>query len=132
LLKLIGGVAALVMLSAMALPFSEGVEGQAVDPAMIPPECAGMTFDDMFIGTEDYDQFDGTGLRELVILNGEEDIAYGGGGNDCIVGGDDDGGDHMWGGSGNDVIIGGSGGGDVANGGSGTDRCYGVESATSC
>lgn len=90
----------------------------AVDPSLIPTECAGMTFDRMYLGTAGVDTLTGSSTRDLILGRGGNDILEGSSGHDCIVGGAGD--DKITDASGNDVILG-NGGNDNINAGSGND-----------
>lgn len=96
---------------------------------LIPPACAGMTFDRTIIGTDGPDTLTGTGLRDLILGLGGNDTLSGGAGNDCIAGGE--GADRINGGSGNDKLLG-DGGNDNLNGDSGTDSAIGGVGTDTC
>ncbi|MHB8891845.1 MAG: signal peptidase I [Candidatus Limnocylindrales bacterium] len=106
-----------------------------------PPECAGMTFSEVIVGTEGDDVIVAGNGGALVFGLGGNDTLSGGNGKDCIVGGD--GNDTLVGGNGKDVLLGGEGndtlhgdgdgdvleggnGKDLLNGGDDTDTCYGT------
>lgn len=91
---------------------------EAVDPSLIPAECAGMTFDRMYVGTAGVDTITGSSTRDLILGKGGNDILEGSSGHDCIVGGAGD--DKITDASGNDVILG-NGGNDTIDAGSGND-----------
>ena len=110
-----------------------------------PPECAGMTFAQVIVGTEGNDTIHAGNGGALVFGLGGDDTIYGGNGKDCLVGGP--GNDTLVGGNGKDVLLGGegndtlSGGGDgdvleggngkdVLDGGDGNDACYGTSKDT--
>lgn len=120
---------------------------QAVDPSKIPAECAGMTFDRMYLGTAGNDTITGSSTRDLIIGRGGDDVLEGLSGHDCIVGGagndkitDASGNDVILGGGGNDTIDAGSGndyvdagsGTDYVNGSSGYDTCKRAETKVMC
>ncbi len=88
-----------------------------------PPECAGMTFDNVITGTAGNDEITVSGsTHDLIFGLGGNDKIDGGNGPDCIVGGEGD--DELKGGNGDDVILGGPGN-DEIEGGNGNDRLYG-------
>ncbi len=110
-----------------------------------PPECTGMTFAEVIVGTEGNDTFHAGHGGALVFGLGGNDTIYGGNGKDCLVGGD--GNDTLVGGNGKDVLLGGAGddslhggedgdvleggnGKDLLDGGDGTDACYGTTKDT--
>lgn len=120
-----------------------------------PPECAGMTFDNVIRGTEGDDNITGTTGSDLILGLGGNDKIQGISGDDCIAGGpgdDDIEGDHgkdvvvggdgddkirgnnhddrLFGGSGEDDIKGGEGD-DLLHGGPGDDECDGGEGSDS-
>ncbi|HLF41563.1 MAG TPA: hypothetical protein VI854_08825 [Acidimicrobiia bacterium] len=96
-------------------------------PASVPPECAGMRFDEIVMGTPGHDvlgQADPIGGNHAQLIFGlaGNDVLYGGNQDDCLVGGDGD--DTLIGGNGKDVLDGGAGG-DVLVGGNGKDILLG-------
>ena len=110
-----------------------------------PPECAGMTFSQVIVGTSGDDVIDAGNGGDLVFGLGGNDTINGGNGKDCLVG--DDGNDILIGGNGKDVLLGGSGndtlygggngvvvnggnGKDLIDGGDGTDDCHGTDNDT--
>ncbi len=117
---------------------------------LAPPECAGMAFDKILIGTNSGETIIGTQGRDLIITLGGNDYLSGQNGNDCLVGGsgndtliadaqDDvlvggDGADYMSGGYGNDRLFAG-GGDDNLYGAANTDHCdggIGTDMANTC
>ena len=110
-----------------------------------PPECDGMKFSQVIVGTPGDDVIHAGNGGALVFGLGGNDIIYGGNGKDCLVGGD--GNDALIGGNGKDVLLGGDGddtlygggdgdvieggnGKDLIDGGDGTDACYGTKKDT--
>ncbi len=89
---------------------------------LAPPECGGMTFDTVLVGTSAADNIIGTQGRDLILGLGGNDYISGQNGNDCIVGGDGD--DALKGDGGDDVIVAGNGA-DYVSGGFGNDSEYG-------
>jgi len=89
-----------------------------------PPECAGMTFDNVIVGSAGPDNLTGTNKSDFIFGGGGDDVIDGGNSNDCIDGGDGD--DTITGGNGNDVLLGGAGE-DEINGDNGGDRIFGGE-----
>ena len=104
-----------------------------------PPECAGMTFAQVIVGTDGNDTIQAGNGGALVFGLGGDDTITGGNGKDCLVGGA--GNDTLYGGNGKDVLLGGEGndrlygggdgdvleagnGKDLLDGGGGTDACY--------
>ena len=107
-----------------------------------PPECEGMTFDEVLVGTPGDDVIVAGNGGALVFGLGGNDTLSGGNGKDCLVGGD--GNDTLFGGNGKDVLLGGEGndtlhgggdadvieggnGKDLIDGGDGIDACYGTD-----
>jgi len=90
----------------------------------LPPECSGMVFDDVIVGTDGNDEIEAGNGGYLILGLAGDDTIDGGNGPDCIVGGDGD--DELNGGNGDDVIIGGPGN-DEIDGGHGDDRLFGGE-----
>ncbi len=110
-----------------------------------PPECTGMTFAEVIVGTDGNDTIQAGNGGALIFGLGGDDTIYGGNGKDCLVGGPGD--DTLAGGNGKDVLLGGdgndaiSGGGegdvldggngkDLVDGGDGIDACYGTDKDT--
>lgn len=94
----------------------------AGDPPL-PPECAGMDFDRIIVGTNKSEQLVGTPGDDLVFGLQGQDVLDGLGGDDCLVG--DQGKDPvLLGGDGDDVLVGGNGK-DQLYGGRGDDRLHG-------
>ncbi|MEO8470196.1 MAG: signal peptidase I [Chloroflexota bacterium] len=110
-----------------------------------PPECAGMTFSQVIVGTAGDDVIDAGNGGDLVFGLGGNDTINGGNGKDCLVG--SDGNDILIGGNGKDVLLGGAGddtlygggrgvviqggnGNDLIDGGDGNDACYGTNKDT--
>lgn len=91
------------------------------DPAP-PPECAGMTFDKVIVGTEGDDQLSGTNGRDLILGLGGNDIIAGDNQSDCLDGGP--GNDLLTGANGKDTLVGGPGN-DLLLGDNGKDMLYG-------
>jgi hypothetical protein len=89
-----------------------------------PPECAGMIFDKVLVGTSAADNIIGTQGPDLMLGLGGNDYLSGQNGDDCLVGGDGD--DALIGGGGNDVLVGGNGP-DYLTGGFGNDQLYAGE-----
>jgi Ca2+-binding RTX toxin-like protein len=87
-----------------------------------PPECGGMIFSKVIIGTDGKDKLTGTSGNDLIFGLGDKDTIDGSGGNDCILGGD--GNDSLKGSNGNDVILGGAGD-DTIDGGNDNDTLRG-------
>ncbi|SNS82165.1 calcium-binding protein [Tropicimonas sediminicola] len=100
----------------------------------------GSQFDDLLIGTADYEEFRGGAGDDRIETNGGDDQALGGSGDDTLIGGNGaetliggTGGDYIEGGNGNDWIEGGDGwdtliagtGDDVVTGGAGKDTLDG-------
>ncbi len=107
-------------------------------PPPTPPECAGMTFAQVIVGTSGDDTIHAGNGGALIFGLGGNDTIYGGNGKDCLVGGD--GNDLLAGGNGKDVLLGGDGddvlhgGGDndVAEGGNGKDSLDGGDGTDVC
>ena len=92
----------------------------------IPPQCAGMQFDNVIYGSGN---INGTSGNDLIFGSPGDDIIRGGMGDDCIVGGG--GNDTLRGQNGDDVLIGGSGY-DIIEGGPGYDICYYGDDVKDC
>jgi RTX calcium-binding nonapeptide repeat (4 copies) len=88
-----------------------------------PPECAGMTFTQVIVGTAGNDTIQAGNGGALAFGLGGDDTIYGGSGKDCLVGGD--GNDTLHGDGDGDALDGGNGT-DLLDGGDGTDACYGT------
>jgi Ca2+-binding RTX toxin-like protein len=84
----------------------------------IPWQCAGMTFDNIIIGSGNINGGPG---NDLIYGSVGNDNIRGGMGDDCIIGGGGD--DTLRGQNGDDVLVGGSGF-DVIEGGPGYDTCF--------
>jgi Ca2+-binding RTX toxin-like protein len=108
---------------------------------VVPPECAGMVFVEVIVGTAGNDTINAGNGGALVLGLGGDDRITGGNGKDCLAGGD--GNDVLAGGNGTDVLLGGEGndnlygggdadvleggnGKDLLSGGDGVDVCYGT------
>ncbi len=133
------GVGATMQITVGPFPTPTPTPTPVVPPT--PPECAGMTFAEVIVGTEGDDTIRAGNGRTLVFGLGGNDTIYGGNGKDCLVGGDGD--DILVGGNGKDVLLGGEGddtlygggdadvidggnGRDLLDGGPGIDACYGT------
>lgn len=92
----------------------------------IPPQCAGMKFDNIIYGSG---TINGGPGNDLIYGSPGNDNIRGGMGDDCIVGGG--GNDILRGQNGNDVLIGGSGY-DIIEGGPGYDICYFGDDVKEC
>jgi len=92
----------------------------------LPPQCAGMTFDNIIVGSGNIDG--GTG-NDLIYGSSGDDNIRGGMGDDCIIGGG--GNDTLRGQNGNDVLVGGSGF-DIIEGGPGYDTCFYGDDVKDC
>jgi Ca2+-binding RTX toxin-like protein len=92
----------------------------------IPSQCAGMSFDDIIVGSEDINGGPG---NDLIYGSPGDDNIRGGMGDDCIIGGG--GNDTLRGQNGDDLLIGGSGY-DIIEGGPGNDTCYYGEDVKEC
>ena len=100
-----------------------------------PPECAGMKFKNVIIGTMGPDTIVGTNHSDLIFGIGGDDFLSsvtgeaGNNGKDCIVGGS--GHDRLEGGNAKDVLVGGTGD-DVLLGANGPDRLFGGTGTDHC
>jgi Ca2+-binding RTX toxin-like protein len=72
-----------------------------------PPECDGMTFSAVIVGTAGDDVLTGTSEPDLIFGFGGNDVIRGANQDDCLVGGYGD--DQLDGEDGNDVLLGGNG-----------------------
>src|SRR5690349_799255 len=107
-------------------------------PPATPPECEGMTFAQVIVGTPGDDTFAAGNGGALIFGLAGNDVINGGNGKDCLVGGD--GNDTLVGGNGKDVLLGGAGddllagGGDtdLIDGGNGKDRLDGGAGTDEC
>lgn len=88
-------------------------------PGDVPPECAGMTFDNVIYGAGN---ISGTNHADLIFGSDGDDVIDAGNGDDCLVG--LGGNDVLSGGRQGDVLLGGDGD-DILDGGQHTDTCYG-------
>ena len=88
----------------------------------IPPECAGMTFNQIIYLDSSAEYF-GSATSELIFGTSGNDIIHGGNGKDCLVG--LDGNDTLYGDNANDVLIGGNGDDQLFGDRGGKDSCYG-------
>lgn len=122
------GMLLLVMLSmgsALAAANTVPVSGASEENAAVtveqlaPPECAGITLQNLVIGST---RVRGSGANDLILGSAGNDDLTGRNGSDCLVGGA--GNDTLSGGQRDDVLIGGPGN-DSLDGGAGTDTCYG-------
>jgi RTX calcium-binding nonapeptide repeat (4 copies) len=91
-------------------------------PPPVPPECSGMTFQRVIVGSSQNDLIKATDAPTLVFGLGGGDAIIGGSAGDCLVPGD--GADFVTGRDGDDVIVGGDGD-DRLGGGTGADRIFG-------
>ncbi len=91
-------------------------------PPQAPPECAGMIFDNVIVGTEGDDELVGTNKRDLILGLGGNDVIAGDNQADCLDGGP--GNDLLTGANGKDVVVGGPGN-DLLFGDNGVDLLYG-------
>jgi signal peptidase I len=89
----------------------------------VPIECAGLTFDEVIVGTAGDDTISAGNGPALVFGLGGNDTITGGDGTDCLVGVEGD--DTLYGGNGEDFLLGGYGK-DVLDGGDGIDACFGT------
>ena len=89
----------------------------------VPPECAGMTFTQVIVGTAGDDHIRAGNGGALVFGLGGNDTIEGGNGKDCLAGGPGE--DTLIGGNGKDVLLSGEGS-DHLDGGNGKDTCYGT------
>jgi DnaJ domain/RTX calcium-binding nonapeptide repeat (4 copies) len=85
--------------------------------------------DDVICGGDGNDRVDGQGGNDTIVGGPGNDLLIGGAGNDKIMGGPGD--NTLMGGPGDDQFIG-DVGTDTADGGAGLNRCYGIETVTSC
>ena len=92
----------------------------------LPPQCAGMTFVNIIVGSGD---INGGPNNDLIYGGPGNDNIRGGMGDDCIIGGGGD--DTLRGQNGDDVLVGGSGY-DFIEGGPGYDTCYYVDDVKDC
>ena len=92
----------------------------------LPPQCAGMTFVYIIVGSGD---INGGPNNDLIYGGPGNDNIRGGMGDDCIIGGGGD--DTLRGQNGDDVLVGGSGY-DVIEGGPGYDTCYYGDDVKDC
>jgi Ca2+-binding RTX toxin-like protein len=92
----------------------------------IPAVCAGMTFDNIIVGSG---KINGGPGNDLIYGSPGDDNIRGGNGYDCIIGGG--GNDTLRGQNGDDVLVGGSGY-DIIEGGPGYDICYYGEDVKEC
>ncbi|PKO05022.1 MAG: hypothetical protein CVU41_14015 [Chloroflexi bacterium HGW-Chloroflexi-3] len=119
LLSTIGAIAA-----ANSVPVSYAMDSTIPtdQSEFIPPQCAGMSFDNIIVGSGDIAGGPG---NDLIYGSPGDDNIRGGMGEDCIIGGG--GNDTLRGQNGDDMLIGGSGY-DIIDGGPGFDTCmYGGE-----
>ena len=92
----------------------------------IPSQCAGMTFDNIIVGSGNINGGPG---NDLIYGSPGNDNIRGGNGDDCIIGGG--GNDTLRGQNGDDVLIGGSGY-DIIEGGPGYDICFYGDDVKDC
>jgi len=92
----------------------------------IPSQCAGMTFDNIIVGSGD---INGGSRNDLIYGGPGNDNIRGGMGDDCIIGGGGD--DTLRGQNGDDILVGGSGY-DIIEGGPGYDTCFFGDDVKEC
>lgn len=101
----------------------------------VPPQCQGMKFKNVILGTPDDDTLVGTRHADLVFgfggndFIGGSDVVNGNNGKDCLVGGA--GNDVLAGSNAKDVLIGGTGD-DVLDGSNGPDKIFGGDGFDFC
>ncbi len=123
ILSTLGAIAA-----ANAVPVSYAMDTTIpIDQSQfIPSQCAGMTFDNIIVGSGD---INGGSRNDLIYGGPGNDNIRGGMGDDCIIGGGGD--DTLRGQNGDDILVGGSGY-DIIEGGPGYDTCFFGDDVKEC
>lgn len=134
LLLVIGSsVSALAAANTVPVSYADDITIPIDQTQFIPPQCAGMSFDNIIYGEKDKTNpitiIWGTKDNDLIYGTPWNDEIHGDNGKDCIVGGDGD--DVLYGDNGGDVLIGGPGF-DTIDGGNGKNSCYTGELNTNC
>lgn len=93
---------------------------------LLPPQCTGMTFDRIIVGSGD---INGGSGNDLIYGSLGDDNIRGGMGDDCIIGAG--GNDTLRGQNGDDVLVGGTGY-DIIEGGPGYDTCFYGDDVKEC